>query len=209
MVAWGSVGLLLERGDGHQTGAAYQSLHGSVQHISVVAAELGVGAVERRVTGSLGLLDTVGRETQPSSANQSRVIFILHDLSQSIHSSIVAMFVASWRCRWREVGVALSHVPVTVSLLALVVLRRVLGLYLRGGKGQPALNRAWKSIWRERLHVLAIVTAVCGGYKGGCRSRRSVGGRSNLSSDVDFPRFSCGKRLVGPPYISTLSYPCR
>lgn len=41
---------------------AYQSLHGAVQNISVVAAELWVGSLEGRVTGSLGLLDTVARD---------------------------------------------------------------------------------------------------------------------------------------------------
>lgn len=40
---------------------AHQSLHGAVQHISVVASELGVGTLEGRVSGGLGLLDTVLR----------------------------------------------------------------------------------------------------------------------------------------------------
>lgn len=59
---------------------AYQSLHGSVQNISVVAAELGVGSLERRVTGSLRLLDTVSRDKSSSatlspSKSQSRSPF--------------------------------------------------------------------------------------------------------------------------------------
>lgn len=38
---------------------AYQSLHGAVQSVSVVAAELGVGTLERRVSHGLRLLDTI------------------------------------------------------------------------------------------------------------------------------------------------------
>ena len=37
----------------------YQSLHGSVQRMSVVSSELGVGAFEGWVSGGLGLLDAV------------------------------------------------------------------------------------------------------------------------------------------------------
>jgi len=36
---------------------AYQCLHGSVESMSVVSPELGVGSLERRVPGGLGLLD--------------------------------------------------------------------------------------------------------------------------------------------------------
>lgn len=39
--------------------STHQSLHGTVQSVSVVAAELGVDTLERGVTVSLGLLDTV------------------------------------------------------------------------------------------------------------------------------------------------------
>lgn len=49
-------------------GRAHQSAHGAVQSMPVVAAELGVGALERRVTVSLGLLDTAG-------PNKSAIIF--------------------------------------------------------------------------------------------------------------------------------------
>lgn len=45
---------------GGVTGAD-QSLHGAVQHISVVASELGVGTLQGRVSGGLGLLDTIVR----------------------------------------------------------------------------------------------------------------------------------------------------
>ena len=38
-------------------GAAYQGLGGAVERMSVVAAELGVGAVERGISHGLGLLD--------------------------------------------------------------------------------------------------------------------------------------------------------
>jgi hypothetical protein len=37
---------------------AYQSLHVAVKSMSVVSSELGVGTLKRRVTGSLGLLDS-------------------------------------------------------------------------------------------------------------------------------------------------------
>lgn len=39
-------------------GMSYQSLHGAVESMSVVSSELGVGSLEGRVSGSLGLLDT-------------------------------------------------------------------------------------------------------------------------------------------------------
>ena len=38
---------------------AYQSLGGTVEGVAMVTAELRVGALERRVTGSLGLLDAL------------------------------------------------------------------------------------------------------------------------------------------------------
>jgi hypothetical protein len=37
---------------------SYQSLGGAVESMSVVSSELGVGSLEGRVSGSLGLLDT-------------------------------------------------------------------------------------------------------------------------------------------------------
>jgi hypothetical protein len=37
----------------------YKGLHGAVESVTVVAAELGVNTVEGRVTVGLGLLDTV------------------------------------------------------------------------------------------------------------------------------------------------------
>jgi hypothetical protein len=40
--------------------SSYQSLGSAVQSMSVVAAELGVNALQRRVTGRLGLGDTTG-----------------------------------------------------------------------------------------------------------------------------------------------------
>lgn len=39
---------------------SYQSLHGAVQSMTVVATELGVNTLEGRITVGLGLLDTVG-----------------------------------------------------------------------------------------------------------------------------------------------------
>lgn len=44
---------------GMRTGIAYQSLHVAVQGMSVVSAELGVGALEGRVARGLRLLDAV------------------------------------------------------------------------------------------------------------------------------------------------------
>ena len=44
-------------------GEAHQSLHGAVQSMSVVSSELGVGSLERGVSGGLGLLDTAARNT--------------------------------------------------------------------------------------------------------------------------------------------------
>ena len=41
--------------------ATYQGSHGAVKSMSVVASELGVGTLERRVSVGLGLLDTVCR----------------------------------------------------------------------------------------------------------------------------------------------------
>lgn len=38
--------------------STYQSLHGAVESMSVVASELGVGSLQGRVTVGLGLLDT-------------------------------------------------------------------------------------------------------------------------------------------------------
>lgn len=43
-----------------EKGSTYQGLLGTVLSVSVVAAELGVDTLERRVTVGLRLLDTVG-----------------------------------------------------------------------------------------------------------------------------------------------------
>lgn len=42
--------------------STYQSLHGAVESMSVVASELGVGSLQGRVTVGLGLLDTIARQ---------------------------------------------------------------------------------------------------------------------------------------------------
>lgn len=39
--------------------STYEGLHGAVESVTVVAAELGVNTLEGRVTVGLGLLDTV------------------------------------------------------------------------------------------------------------------------------------------------------
>jgi hypothetical protein len=41
--------------------STYKGLHGAVESVTVVAAELGVNTLEGRVTVGLGLLDTVRR----------------------------------------------------------------------------------------------------------------------------------------------------
>lgn len=41
------------------SGKSYQSLHCAMQSMSMVSSELGVGSLQRRVSGSLRLLDTV------------------------------------------------------------------------------------------------------------------------------------------------------
>jgi len=46
-----------------ESGSTHQSLHGTVESVAVVAAELGVDTLERGVTLGLRLLDTVaGRD---------------------------------------------------------------------------------------------------------------------------------------------------
>lgn len=45
----------------------YQGSHGAVKSMSVVASELRVGALERRVSVGLGLLDTVCRRVSRHS----------------------------------------------------------------------------------------------------------------------------------------------
>lgn len=80
----------------------------------VVATELGVGTLERRVSVGLGLVDTVCALALVSSIQRLlRIILPVCDSS----------------VRWFGFGVRSweEHcVPVLVSLLALVVLRRVL-----------------------------------------------------------------------------------
>lgn len=92
-------------------GGTHQSAHGAVQSMPVVAAELGVGALEGRVTVSLRLLDTaVHHVSAPSSS-----VVCGHVCMQQVRSVSV---------RGRSMhGVC---VPVPVVLLRLVVLRRVL-----------------------------------------------------------------------------------
>jgi hypothetical protein len=76
--------------------------------MSVVASELGVGTLEGRVSGSLGLLDTV------------RVVM---SVGRSHRSWLMAKSAVGV-CGGEEYGC----VPVLVGLFGLVVLRRVLGL---------------------------------------------------------------------------------
>lgn len=84
-------------------GSSYKSLHGAVESMSVVSAELRVGTLEGRVSRSLRLLNTaVGR------CHVNRLSFLS-----------TRPFLP---CRIE------FDVPVPVSLLVLVVLRRVLGL---------------------------------------------------------------------------------
>ena len=84
-----------------------QGLHGSVKSMLVVATELWVGTLEGWVSASLWLLDTV-------------VGFLLA-LSWTLFSLRGAL---SWDANSKR-GVV--FIPVTVSLLRLVVLGRVLG----------------------------------------------------------------------------------
>lgn len=51
--------------------ATYQGSHGAVKSMSVVASELGVGALEGRVSVSLGLLDTVGSVVSVARSHRS------------------------------------------------------------------------------------------------------------------------------------------
>ena len=93
----------------------YQCLHGAVKSVLVVAAELGVSTLERRVSVGLGLVDTV-------------CAFALVSCS-SIALRILFLVCCSFVRRWFGLGVRSwmeVFVPVLVSLLALVVLRRVL-----------------------------------------------------------------------------------
>jgi hypothetical protein len=53
--------------------ATHQCLHGSVESMSVVSPELGVGTLKGRVSVGLGLLDTAGRVSLASVSN-----YILH-----------------------------------------------------------------------------------------------------------------------------------
>jgi hypothetical protein len=92
-------------------GGTHQGAHGAVQSMPVVTAELGVGALEGRVTVSLRLLDTtIHHVSVPSSSVICQGVRV-----QQVQS-------VSNRVRSRR-GVC---VPVPVVLLRLVVLRRVL-----------------------------------------------------------------------------------
>lgn len=95
----------------------YQGLHGAVKSVLVVAAELRVGTLERRVSVGLGLVDTVC-----AVASVSCLSSVLCILLHPVCCSKAQRFGLSGRSRedW--------CVPVLVSLLALVVLRRVLRL---------------------------------------------------------------------------------
>lgn len=64
-----------------------------MQNISVVAAELGVGSLERRVTGSLGLLDSVTRDK-----NSSAKLFHLYSHALSPSSLKHCRMIAGLRC---------------------------------------------------------------------------------------------------------------
>jgi hypothetical protein len=77
----------------------------------VVSSELGVGALEGRVSGGLWLLDTIGTHTLATVRRSIPSIWV-GDRSRSW----IVKIVVSW---W--------SIPVAVSLLRLVMLGRVLG----------------------------------------------------------------------------------
>lgn len=54
-------------------GSTYQGLHGAVQGVTVVAAELGVDTLQGGVTVSLGLLDTGGGDIYQRAVQESVV----------------------------------------------------------------------------------------------------------------------------------------
>ena len=69
-----------------QRGSTYQGLGGTVEGVTVVAAELGVNTLEGRVTVGLGLLDTV--RTKPSQhrlLGYCRCIFASHISVEGTH----------------------------------------------------------------------------------------------------------------------------
>ena len=92
----------------------YQCLHGAVKSMLVVAAELGVSTLERRVSVGLGLVDTVCAFALVSSYS------VVLRIVSPVYCSSARWFGLGGRS-WKE-----NCVPVLVSLLALVVLRRVL-----------------------------------------------------------------------------------
>lgn len=77
----------------------------------MVSSELGVGALEGRVSGGLWLLDTIGTHTLATVRRSIPSIWV-GDRSRSW----IVKIVVSW---W--------SIPVAVSLLRLVMLGRVLG----------------------------------------------------------------------------------
>lgn len=73
----------------------HQSLHRAVQHISVVAAELGVGTLQGWVSGGLGLLDTVLRGNPSAKLFPLSTIHAMLNVSQAVaksHSSVVVWY---------------------------------------------------------------------------------------------------------------------
>ena len=93
--------------------APYQSLSRAVQCMAMVATELGVGALQRRVPGRLGLLDAAENRVRLDCRN---------------------------RC-W--VWLATRIVPIAVRLARLIVLRRVLGLWKAIRQIQSCCEIAW------------------------------------------------------------------
>lgn len=119
---------------------AHQSTGGAVEGISVVPSELGVGSLERRVPVGLRLLDTVFDKSTHQyhcpTRNLGRLILPAGRLG------VVA---------GRGPSAASSNVPVTVSLLALVVLRRVLRLYLQ--KEKSSVIQSFAIALNHREHI--------------------------------------------------------
>lgn len=93
------------------SGETNQCLHGSLQGMLVVSSELRVGAFQGRVSGGLWLLDTIGTHTLATVRRNMPSICAV-DRSRSW----IVKIVVSWWC-----------IPVTVSLLRLIMLGRVLG----------------------------------------------------------------------------------
>jgi hypothetical protein len=152
--------------------STYQSLHGAVKGVSVVAAELGVNTLEGRVTVSLRLLDTVGIKWQISA-------------TCLLPQNVVGGYVARWsrviQGRFRDVkSITATILPFRPKYFDFRMLRTVRTRYGEPSGCGGAETRSW-TLFKVKMTVSDFRT-----LRGYCADIKSIREFQNARFQVTY-----------------------